>query len=76
MTGTVQTTLLERHPVALHGSAFGFVWALSIAIFGGTGPIITTFLAGRGITFVMSAYFMLLVAYSIRLWGVATTPEV
>ena len=65
MTGTVQTTLLERYPVALRGSAFGFVWALSMAVFGGTGPMIATYLADRGITFVMSAYFMLLFAAAV-----------
>lgn len=59
---SVQTSLVERYPLALRGSAFGFVWALGMAIFGGTGPMIATFLAERGVTYGMSAYFMSLFA--------------
>lgn len=62
LAGSVQTSLLERYPVKLRGSAFGLAWALSMAVFGGTGPMIATFLAERGITFIMTGYFMLLCA--------------
>ena len=62
LAGSVQTSLLERYPVKLRGSAFGLAWALSMAVFGGTGPMIATFLAERGITFIMTSYFMVLCA--------------
>ena len=62
LAGSVQASLLERYPVALRGSAFGLAWALSMAVFGGTGPMIATFLAEEGITFTMTAYFMLVFA--------------
>lgn len=62
LAGSVQASLLERYPVALRGSAFGLAWATSMAIFGGTGPMIATFLAERGITFIMTGYFLLVFA--------------
>lgn len=62
LAGSVQASLLERYPVALRGSAFGLAWAISMAVFGGTGPMIATFLAERGITFTMTIYFMLVFA--------------
>lgn len=58
LAGSVQASLVERYPVALRGSAFGLVWAVTMAVFGGTGPMIATFLAERGITFTMTIYFM------------------
>lgn len=62
LAGSVQVSLLERYPVALRGSAFGLAWAVSMAVFGGTGPMIATFLAERGVTFYMTGYFMLVFA--------------
>lgn len=62
LIGAVQTSLMERYPATLRGSAFGFMWAASMAIFGGTGPMIATTLAEQGVTFFMSAYFMALFA--------------
>lgn len=62
LAGSVQASLLERYPVALRGSAFGLAWAVSMAVFGGTGPMIATFLAERGITFTMTVYFLLVFA--------------
>jgi len=62
LAGTVQVSLIERYPVALRGSAFGLAWAVSMAVFGGTGPMIATFLAERGVTFIMTAYFLLIFA--------------
>ena len=58
MAATIMVSLMERYPPALRGSGFGLFWALSMAIFGGTGPMIATWLAQRGVTFTMSAYFM------------------
>ena len=58
LAGAVLVSLIERYPVALRGSGFGFFWALAMAAFGGTGPMIATYLAGRGITFIMTAYFL------------------
>ena len=58
--GSVLPTLLERYPIALRGSAFGFTWAIAMALFGGTGPMIATALAQRGITFIMTSYFLVL----------------
>lgn len=78
LAGSVQASLLERYPVALRGSAFGLAWAVSMAVFGGTGPMIATFLAERGITFTMTAYFMLLFAaatvVALRMKETAFTP--
>lgn len=34
------------------------MWAIAMAVFGGTGPMIATWLANRGITFTMTAYFL------------------
>lgn len=62
LAGSVQASLVERYPVALRGSAFGLVWAVTMAVFGGTGPMIATFLAERGITFTMTIYFMVVFA--------------
>ncbi len=59
VSATVSVSLMERYPAALRGSAYGLFWALSMAIFGGTGPMLATWLAQRGITFTMTAYFML-----------------
>ena len=58
LSGSVQASLLDRYPVALRGSAFGLVWALTMAVFGGTGPMIATFLALEGLTALMAVYFM------------------
>ena len=58
--GSVLPTLLERYPITLRGSAFGFTWAIAMALFGGTGPMIATALAQRGITFIMTSYFLVL----------------
>ena len=58
LAGTVLVSLIERFPTALRGSGFGFLWARAMAIFGGTGPMIATALAQRGITFTMTAYFL------------------
>lgn len=58
INGTTFVSLIERYPTALRGSGLGFLWALSMAVFGGTGPFIATALAHRGITFVMTAYFL------------------
>lgn len=60
LAGTVLVSLIERFPTALRGSGFGFLWALAMAIFGGTGPMIATALAQRGITFTMTAYFLVM----------------
>lgn len=62
LAGSVQASLVERYPVALRGSAFGLVWAVTMAIFGGTGPMLATFLAERGITFTMTVYFLIIFA--------------
>lgn len=62
LQGTVFVSLIEKYPVALRGSGFGFFWAVAMAVFGGTGPMIATYLAERGITFVMTAYFLSLFA--------------
>jgi len=59
MSATVSVSLMERYPPALRGSAYGLFWALSMAIFGGTGPMIATWLAQRSITFTMTPYFMI-----------------
>ena len=59
---TALVSLIERYPVALRGSGFGFFWAVAMAAFGGTGPMIATALAQRGITFIMTAYFLALFA--------------
>lgn len=55
---TAFASLIERYPTALRGSAFGLMWAIAMAVFGGTGPMIATWLANRGITFTMTAYFL------------------
>lgn len=60
INGTTFVSLIERYPVSLRGSGLGFTWALAIAIFGGTGPMIATALANRGITFLMTGYFLVL----------------
>lgn len=78
LAGSVQASLVERYPVALRGSAFGLVWALTMAIFGGTGPMIATFLAERGITFTMTLYFLTVFAAAtvvgLRMKETAFTP--
>ena len=58
LAGSVLVSLLEQYPTALRGSGFGFFWAIAMAAFGGTGPMIATTLAQRGITFIMTAYFL------------------
>ncbi|MGI9197631.1 MAG: MFS transporter [Candidatus Nanopelagicales bacterium] len=55
---TAFASLIERYPTALRGSAFGLMWAIAMAVFGGTGPMIATWLANRGSTFTMTAYFL------------------
>lgn len=41
-------SLIERFPTRLRGTGFGAVWALSVAIVGGTAPLISTALESRG----------------------------
>ena len=60
LAGTVLVSLIERVPIALRGSGFGFLWAVAMAVFGGTGPMIATALAQRDITFIMTAYFLVI----------------
>ena len=62
LLGGTLVSLIEKYPVALRGSGFGFFWALAMAVFGGTGPMIATYLAQRGITFLMTSYFLALFA--------------
>ncbi len=41
-------SLLERFPSRLRGSGFGLCFAFAVAVFGGTGPMISTWLVGNG----------------------------
>lgn len=41
-------SMIERFPTNLRGSGFGLVWALGVALVGGTGPLISTWLQTRG----------------------------
>lgn len=63
--GAAMVSQLERYPIALRGAAFGLMWSISMALFGGTGPLIATWLAERGVTFVMTAYFMALLGGAV-----------
>jgi MFS family permease len=58
--GPVTAPLLEQLPPNLRGVGYGFLWACAMALFGGTGPMISTWLAARGINFLMSSYFLVM----------------
>ncbi|MGI9164158.1 MAG: MFS transporter, partial [Mycobacterium sp.] len=67
--GVTTAAMVERFPPRLRASGFAFVWAVTMATFGGTGPIIATWLAARGLTFTMSSYLIVLyVAAGIAVW--------
>ena len=57
----------------LAGSAM-MVALIAMAVFGGTGPMIATWLANRGITFTMTAYFLALSATAtVAAWRMKET---
>lgn len=64
IVGPVTAPLLEQLPQNLRGVGYGFVWACAIALFGGTGPMISTWLAARGINFTMGAYFLVMLIFA------------
>lgn len=74
MGGVTTAAMVERFPPHLRASGYAFVWAVSMAAFGGTGPIIATWLAARGLTFTMGAYVIALCAAAG--YGVLTMREV
>lgn len=50
------TSLLERIPATLRGSAYGLVFAVAIAAFGGTAPMVGTWLLGQGNLWMFGGY--------------------
>ena len=79
MAGATLVSLLERYPMALRGVGFGFLWALAMAAFGGTGPMLATWLIGLGNKYVLSTYFIVVMlvaaALALRMQESAFDPE-
>lgn len=48
MQAVLMVALIERFPTSLRGTGFGVIWALAVAIVGGTAPLISTALEARG----------------------------
>ena len=47
MQSVLLVSVIERFPTRLRGTGFGLVWALAVALVGGTGPLISTWLQSR-----------------------------
>lgn len=74
IVGPVTAPLLEQLPQNLRGVGYGFLWACAMALFGGTGPMISTWLASHEINFTMSAYFLvMLIAAAIATFTMKET---
>lgn len=52
----LMVSMIERFPTRLRGSGFGILWALGVAIVGGTGPLISTWLQSQDIAWVFPWY--------------------
>lgn len=52
----LMVSMIERFPARLRGSGFGIVWALGVAIVGGTGPLISTWLQAQDIAWFFPWY--------------------
>ncbi len=55
-------SLVERFPSALRGSGYGFFFATTIALVGGTAPMISTALAANGLLMLFPAYIAMFCA--------------
>jgi len=64
LIGPLTAPLLEQLPQNLRGVGYGFVWACAMAIFGGTGLMISTWLAARGVNYLMSIYFIAMLVFA------------
>lgn len=67
MAGATLASLIERCPVSLRGVGFGFLWAVAMAAFGGTGPMIATWLVGLGNRYALTVYFGVMMAVAAAL---------
>lgn len=68
------TVLCELFPTRLRASAIGFPHAICGALFGGTAPIIATYLLSRDMGYLIAIYIMVITLISI-LVHVVMTPE-
>lgn len=56
MQAVLMVALIERFPTSLRGTGFGAFWALSVAVVGGTAPLVSTALEARGWAWVFPWY--------------------
>jgi MFS transporter, MHS family, alpha-ketoglutarate permease len=56
MQAVLMVSMIERFPTRLRGSGFGIVWALGVALVGGTGPLISTWLQTQSLAWVFPWY--------------------
>ena len=56
MQAALMVALIERFPTSLRGTGFGAIWALSVALIGGTAPLISTALESRGLAWAFPWY--------------------
>ena len=56
LQAVLMVAMIERFPTRLRGSGFGIVWALGVAIVGGTGPLISTWLQSQDLAWVFPWY--------------------
>jgi MHS family alpha-ketoglutarate permease-like MFS transporter len=67
--GTIATVMAEQFPAQVRTTGIGFPYAVSVALFGGTAPYVTTWLAANGMhdwvwLYVAVAAFIGLVVYA------------
>lgn len=55
----LMVAMIERFPTRLRGTGFGICWATSVALVGGTAPMISTWLVGAGLIPVFGWYVAL-----------------
>ena len=72
--GVIGTVLAELFPTRVRASGIGIPYAISAAIFGGTAPIVTTWLQGLGGALYVSLYVMAFCVVAI-LTHLFLTPE-
>lgn len=56
LQAVLMVSLIERFPTRLRGTGFGIVWAMAVALIGGTGPLIATWLESQGMAWAFPWY--------------------
>jgi MHS family alpha-ketoglutarate permease-like MFS transporter len=72
--GVIGTVFAELFPTRVRASGIGIPYAVSAAIFGGTAPVVTTWLQQAGGPIYVALYIMLICAIAVAT-HIFVTPE-